>query len=84
VNYLPEVVKAKYVKAFVIETYFDDGTSKFLDIAQWFRGPVFRSLKNPRFFQKFFIDSGTLAWPNGVDIAPEALYRAADLRILEK
>ena len=79
-HYLPEVVKAKHINGFVIATCFNDGTEKFLDISQWFKGPVFRSLKNPGFFRKFFIEGGTLAWPNGVDIAPEALYQAADVR----
>jgi hypothetical protein len=44
------------------------------------RGPVFRALRDSKFFKKFFIEAGTLAWPNGVDIAPEALYQAEDVR----
>jgi hypothetical protein len=84
VNYLPEVVKVEHVDGFVLATWFNDGTEKLLDISQWFRGPVFRSLKNPRVFRKFFIEGGTLAWPNGVDVAPEALYQAADIRRLHK
>lgn len=83
-HYLPEVVKAKHINGFVIATCFNDGTEKLIDISQWFKGPIFRSLKNPRFFRKFFIEGGTLAWPNGADIAPEALYQADDIRILEK
>jgi hypothetical protein len=79
-NYLPQVTQAKRVRGYVIATRFDDGTEKHIDISQWFHGPVFKPLKDSSFFKKFFIDSGTLAWPNGVDIAPEALYEARDVR----
>lgn len=77
-KYLPQVTKAKHVSGFVIATCFDDGTEKRIDISQWFKGPVFKALKDPNIFRKFFVDGGTLAWPNGVDIAPEALYKAAE------
>jgi len=80
-NYLPEVVKAKHVRGFIIATRFNNGAEKHVDISQWFKGPVFKALKDPKFFAKFFIEGGTLAWPNGVDIAPESLYAAADIRV---
>ena len=83
-NYLPHVTSARRVRGFVIATQFDDGTEKHVDISQWFRGPVFKPLKDPSFFRKFFVEAGTLAWPNGVDIAPEALYKADDVRQVEK
>ena len=79
-SYLPEVNTAKRLNGFVIAMRFNDGTEKHIDISQWFKGPVFKSLKDPKFFAKFFVEGGTLAWPNGVDIAPEALYDAADVR----
>lgn len=79
-TYLPQVTEAKRVRGFVVATKFDDGTEKHIDISQWFRGPVFKPLKDTSFFKKFFVDAGTLAWPNGVDIAPEALYKAKDVR----
>lgn len=79
-NYLPHVTGAGRVRGCVIATRFDDGTEKHVDISQWFKGPVFKPLRDPNFFRKLFIDSGTLAWPNGVDIAPEALYKASDAR----
>lgn len=79
-NYLPHVTGARRIRGFVIATRFDDGTEKHVDISRWFKGPGFKPLRDPNFFRKFFIDSGTLAWPNGVDIAPEALYKASDAR----
>ncbi|MEO8435837.1 MAG: DUF2442 domain-containing protein [Pyrinomonadaceae bacterium] len=83
-NYLPQVVAARRIRGFVIATRFDDGTEKHVDISQWFKGPVFRPLKDSKFFKRFFIEAGTLAWPNGVDIAPEALYQAADVRPIQE
>lgn len=78
-NYLPQVIAARYVGGFIVFTRFDDGTEKHIDVSQWFKGPVFEPLKDRKLFKKFFIEGGTLAWPNGVDIAPEALYAAPDL-----
>jgi Protein of unknown function (DUF2442) len=79
-SYLPEVTRVKLVNGFVLDVSFDDGTEKYVDISQWFKGPVFRALRDPKIFAKFFVEGGTLAWPNGVDIAPEALYEAVDIR----
>ena len=78
--YLPSVTHAEYVSGYVIKLKFDDGTQKSVDISQWFNGPVFEPLRDVATFQKFFIDAGTLAWPTGVDIAPEALYDAEDVQ----
>ncbi len=77
-SYLPQVVGARHVSGFIISARFDDGTEKCIDISQWFKGPVFEPLKDPKLFKKFFIEGGTLSWPNGVDIAPEALYAARE------
>lgn len=77
-SYLPQVIRARHVSGFVVSARFDNGTEKYIDVSQWFKGPVFEPLKDPKFFKTFFIEAGTLAWPNGVDIAPEALYAARE------
>ena len=77
-SYLPQVVGARYISGFIVSTRFDDGTEKNIDVSRWFKGPVIEPLKDQKLFKKFFIEGGTLAWPNGVDIAPEALYAARE------
>lgn len=35
-------------------------------------------LADPTYFARAFIESGALAWPNGLELAPWALYRQLD------
>jgi len=74
---LASVVKAKYLKDYIIDLTFDDGTRSAVDFSCWLRGEIFEPLKKKSFFKKFFLDGSTVAWPNGADIAPETLYLAA-------
>ena len=78
--YLPGVVRAKYVRDYVLDVTFNDGARKHVDVSQWFKGPVFEPLREMAFFKRFFVEAATVAWPNGVDISPEALYDAEDLQ----
>ena len=75
-KYLPQVIEAKYLSDFTIDTTFDDGTKKTINFFHWLNGPIFKPLKNKSYFKNFFIDGGTISWPNGADIAPETLYSA--------
>ena len=75
---LPQVLGARHIGEYIVSTRFDDGTVKRIDITWWFKGSVFEPLKDMKLFKKFFIEGGALAWPNGADIAPEALYAARE------
>jgi hypothetical protein len=78
-TFLPSVVRAEYRGGFRIHLTFNDLSERTVDFRRWLQGPVFEALKDPAYFRKFLIDGGTVAWPNGADIAPETLYEAAAL-----
>lgn len=71
---MPTVVDATYKGEYLIDLRFSDGSRGTVDFQAWLEGPVFEPLKDREYFARFFLDGGTIAWPNGADIAPEALY----------
>jgi hypothetical protein len=76
---LPSVIRATYEGGFRIHLRFNDNVEGTLDLESWLDGPIFEPLKDRVYFQRFFIDGGTVVWPNGADIAPETLYEAVKL-----
>ena len=69
------VIASKYVREYVVWVKFEDGTEGEIDLSSELWGPVFEPLKNPENFRQVTTaEYGTLAWPNGADLAPEFLY----------
>lgn len=73
-SYLPSVIRAEYRGGYRIHVTFNDNSEKRIDFRHCLEGPVFEPLKDPEYFRRFFLDGGTVVWPNGADIAPETLY----------
>jgi hypothetical protein len=73
---LPCVVRAEYRGGHRLRLVFHDGRQKTVDFSPWLAGPVFEPLKEATYFQRCFLEAGTVTWPNGADIAPETLYDA--------
>lgn len=73
---LIDVVEAKHVHGYTIWLRFEDGTQGEVDLSAELWGPVFEPLKDMDYFRQVRVDPelGTIAWPNGADIAPEFLY----------
>lgn len=74
---LPVVISAEYRGKYRIHVAFSDGVAGVVDFSDWLDRPVFEPLEDPKYFSRFFIDGGTIAWPNGADIAPESLHERA-------
>src|SRR6185503_7373464 len=53
-SYLPQVIEARQISGFIVSARFDDETEERIDVSQWFKGPVFEPLKDPKRFKKFF------------------------------
>ena len=75
-SYLPAVVLAEHRGGFRIHVTFNDSSEGTLDLRQWLDGPIFEPLNDSSYFRRFFVDGGTVVWPNGADSAPETLYEA--------
>jgi len=76
-TFLPAVVRAEQRGPFRICLTFNDGLERTLEFSECLVGPIFEPLRDPEYFARFFIEGGTLTWPNGADIAPETLYERA-------
>ena len=76
-SFLPSVVHAEYRDEFRIRLTFNDSTIEIVDFSRWLKGPIFEPLQDIAYFRRFFLEGGTVSWPNGADIAPETLYEAA-------
>jgi hypothetical protein len=72
---LNRVISLRYFSGYKYFIAFDDGLEGILDLTEYLsKGPVFQPLRDLEFFCQARIEGGTIAWPNGADIAPERLY----------
>lgn len=60
---------------------FVDGTSGEVRLGSFIgsalvSGTVFEPLRDPEVFRQVRVDLGAVAWPNGGDLAPDAMYDA--------
>jgi len=56
---------------------FGDGVAGEVDLSDLVGKGVFRRWQDEEEFRKVYIDeeTGTIAWPGEIDLAPDALYR---------
>lgn len=78
-EYLPVVAGVAVVADHVLRLLFSDGTAGDVDFSAERWTGVLEPLNDPAYFAQVILDpeAGTIAWPNGIDLAPEPLYEQA-------
>lgn len=75
------VVTAQPEHDFRLRVAFVDGTQGAVDMRAFLQhgkvtGTVFAPLREPSFFRQVRVEHGAVTWPNGADLAPDAMYDA--------
>ena len=73
---MPRIVKAKANPGYRLQLRFEDGAEGEVDLSDLVGKGVFAAWKDPAVFSKVLIDpeTGTVAWPGGIDLCPDTLY----------
>ena len=76
-----KVAQVEVQDGFVLQVTFRDGVRGTVDMKPLLVRPdlvgtVFEPLRDPAFFSRAFVDHGAVTWPNGADLAPDALRNA--------
>ena len=62
------------VEGFRLRLTLTDGSIVERDITDLLMGPMFETIrKDPLAFRQVKVESGTVVWPNGVDLCPDVL-----------
>lgn len=74
---LHRIVAAKARPNYRLWIRFADGKEGEVDLSSLVGKGVFARWEDPAEFEKVYIDeeTGTVAWPGGIDLAPDALHR---------
>lgn len=75
------VISARVLGPHLLWLRFDDGTERTVDVHPLLKGPVLGALEDLSLFDRVSVDpiARTVVWPNGADLAPEALRALPDL-----
>jgi hypothetical protein len=73
----PKIKKLQYKNDYIYHILFEDKREADVDFSSFLWGEAFEDLKDKSIFKKASIDkiTGTITWPNGVDLASEAIYQ---------
>jgi hypothetical protein len=72
---MEKVKSVKPLAQYRLEIEFADGNRGIISLEDRLFGPVFEPLKDHLLFSQVGIDEfGAICWPNGADLAPDAVY----------
>lgn len=70
------IAEARYIEGYKIFIRYPDGVEGIIDFSDHHRNGVFAAWNDMEYFKAVRVnpESGTLEWPNNLDLAPEYLY----------
>jgi hypothetical protein len=72
---LNRIVRVTPLPKYRLRVEFDDGVSGLIDLTGELTGEMFEPLRDEALFRQVAIDDyGAVCWPNGPDLAPDAMY----------
>lgn len=77
-----DIRDVEYLGGYRLRVTFADGKVSDVDLSEKLSGevgPIFEPLRDKTFFAKVVVDPElrTVVWPNGADLAPDALHASA-------
>jgi hypothetical protein len=69
-----DVVEVRAEPGLCLFVRFNDGRSGLLQLRREDLMGALAPLSDEQFFKQVFIDSGAVAWPGEIDLAPDAMY----------
>jgi len=69
-----DVVEVRPEADYHLFVRFADGVSGRVRVAPERMTGVLSPLRDREFFERVFVDQGTVAWPGEIDLAPDAMY----------
>jgi hypothetical protein len=74
---MAQVTQVKALEPYRIWLKFSDGIEGIIDISDIIGKGVFKTIEDPGEFAKVGIDplTHTVAWPGGIDLCPDSLYK---------
>ena len=72
---MPRAVKIAPLPKYRLHVEFGDGVSGTIDLSGELDGEVFRPLREEAVFRQVAVDEfGVVCWPNGPNLAPDAMH----------
>jgi len=73
------VTEVHVLPNFSLRVRFNDGTEGIVELARFLHSPeagVFVTLRDEERFRQARVEIGAVTWPESLDLAPDAMYRA--------
>ncbi|PZV25989.1 MAG: DUF2442 domain-containing protein [Snowella sp.] len=70
----PYVKKVKPIENYFLKLWFDNEEQKIFDLKPYLNKGIFSQLKNISLFNSARVVSGSVEWPNGLDLSYDTLY----------